>query len=102
VRSPQALLLQEHLATFAANFVRFAAHWLATKDQPATLPTNSVKEMVQVGAHTSAWVSRQGDVWLLRFTEQSFYAGLTLRFGDGFFQLPLPLFIDSTFAVGLT
>ena len=98
VRSPQALLLQEHLATFAANFVRFAAHWLATRDQPATLPTNSVKEMVQVGAHTSAWVSRQGDVWLLRFTEQSFYAGLTLRFGDGFFQPPLPLFIDFHFS----
>lgn len=98
VRSPHALRLQEHLATFAANFVRFAAHWLATREQSATLPTNSVKEMVQVGAHTSAWVCRQGDVWLLRFTEQSFYSGLTLRFGDGFFQLPLPLFIDFHFS----
>lgn len=33
VRSPEALLLQEHLATFAANFVRFAAHWLASREQ---------------------------------------------------------------------
>jgi hypothetical protein len=99
VRSPQALLLQEHLATFAANFVRFAAYWLASREQNTTLPTKSVKQMVQVGAHTSAWVSRQGDVWLLRFTEQSFYAGLTLRFGgNGFFQLPLPLFIDFHFS----
>jgi hypothetical protein len=98
VRSPQALLLQEHLATFAANFVRFAAHWLASQELPPTLSTTSVKQMVQVGAHTSAWVSRQGDVWLLRFTEQSFYAGLTLRFGDGFIQLPLPLFIDFHFS----
>jgi hypothetical protein len=98
VRSPHALLLQEHLATFAANFVRFAAHWLTSQEQPPTLSTTSVKQMVQVGAHTSAWVLRQGDVWLLRFTEQSFYAGLTLRFGDGFIQLPLPLFIDFHFS----
>ena len=98
VRSPQALLLQEHLATFAANFVRFAAHWLASRKQATTLPTSSVKHMVQVGAHTSAWVSRQGDVWLLRFTEQSLYAGLSLQFGDGFVQLPLPLFFDFHFS----
>jgi hypothetical protein len=98
VRSPHALLLQEHLATFAANFVRFAAHWLASQEQPSTFSTTSVKQMVQVGAHTSAWVLRQDDVWLLRFTEQSFYAGLTLRFGDGFIQMPLPLFIDFHFS----
>jgi hypothetical protein len=98
VRSPEALLLQEHLATFAANFVRFAAHWLVLQKQPTALPTTSVKQMVQVGAHTSAWVLRQGDVWLLRFTEQSFYAGLSLRFGDGLIQLPLPLFIDFHFS----
>ena len=38
VRSPQALLLQEHFACFAANFVRFAAHWLA--ERQAELPTS--------------------------------------------------------------
>jgi hypothetical protein len=64
VRSSFALLLQEHLACFAANFVRFAASWLA-QSQQARLPTQSVKQMVQVGAHTSAWVQRQGDIWLL-------------------------------------
>ncbi|MCP5100249.1 MAG: hypothetical protein GY943_32250 [Chloroflexi bacterium] len=98
VRSPQALLLQEHMACFAANFVRFAAHWLASESQPTMIPTESVKQMVQVGAHTSAWVSRQGDVWLLRFTEQSCYAGRTLRFGRGVIQLPLPLFKDIHFS----
>jgi len=98
VRSPQALLLQEHLAAFAANFVRLAAHWLAAQEQSPTLSTTSVKQMVQVGAHTSAWVLRQGDVWLLRFTEQSFYAGLSLQFGDGLIQLPLPLFVDFHFS----
>ncbi|MCA9940571.1 MAG: hypothetical protein KC418_18160 [Anaerolineales bacterium] len=95
VRSPPALLLQEHMACFAANFVRFATHWLASEAQPATIPTQSVKQMVQVGAHTSAWVCRQGDVWLLRFTEQSCYAGHSLRIGrrcvsNGLLRLPAP------------
>ena len=97
VRSPQALLLQEHMACFAANFVRFAARWLASEAQSAMIPTESVKQMVQVGAHTSAWVCRQGDVWLLRFTEQSCYAGHSLRIGRGVFQLPLPIFHFSHF-----
>jgi primosomal protein N'' len=92
VRSSQALCLQEHMASFAANFVRFAAHWLLLQSQPAMIPTESVKQMVQVSAHTSAWVCRQGDVWFLRFTEQSCYAGHSLRFGKGVIQLPLPLF----------
>lgn len=98
VRSPQALLLQEQMACFAANFVRFAAHWLTVDAQSASIPTASVKQMVQVSAHTSAWVLRQGDVWLLRFTEQSCYAGSSLRFGGGVIQLPLPLFKDIHFS----
>lgn len=92
VRSPQALLLQEHIACFAANFVRFAAEWLVCQVQPTPFSTRSVKQMVQVAAHTSAWVKRQGDVWFLTFTEQSCYAGCSLRFGLGVIQLPLPLF----------
>jgi hypothetical protein len=98
VRSPQALRLQEQFACFAANFVRFAAHWLAERHaEPTLLPTRSVKHLVQVSAHTSAWVHRQGDVWLLMFTEQSLYAGYALRFGDGAIQLPLPSFQDIQF-----
>lgn len=92
VRSPQGLVLQEIFATFAANFVRFAAHWLS--QQPGCSPaveTKSVKQMVQVSAHTSAWVQSEGDVWLLRFTEQSLYAGHSLYLGDGPVQLPLPI-----------
>ncbi len=98
VRSSQALLLQEQLACFAANFVRFAAAWLARQAQPAPFSTQSVKQMVQVAAHTSAWVQRQGDVWFLTFTEQSCYAGCSLRFGAGVIQLPLPLFKDIHFS----
>ena len=98
VRSPEALLLQEHMACFAANFVRFAAAWLVQKAQPTPFSTESVKQMVRVAAHTSAWVQRHGDVWLLTFTEQSCYAGCSLRFGDGVIQLPLPLFKDIHFS----
>lgn len=92
VRSPQALLLQEHFACFAANFVRFAAHWLSEQQQVHQPPfnTHSVKQMVQVCAHTSAWVERLGDVWLLTFTEQSLFAGYSLQVGIGAIQLPLP------------
>jgi hypothetical protein len=92
VRSPEALVLQEHLACFAANFVRFAARWSVHQAHPTPFATHSVKQMVQVAAHTSAWVQKQGDVWLLTFTEQSCYAGCSLRFGGGVIQLPLPLF----------
>jgi hypothetical protein len=91
VRSAQALRLQEHLACFAANFVRQAASWLSTQPQhPSAVRTDSVKHLVQVLAHTSAWVHRQGDVWLLTFTEQSLYAGHSLQLGPGVVQLPLP------------
>jgi hypothetical protein len=93
VRSAQALRLQEHFACFAANFVRFAAPWLIKQQvQTIGLDTTSVKQMVQVAAHTSAYVIRQGDVWLLMFTEQSLYAGSVLRLGHGPLQLPLPCF----------
>lgn len=98
VRSPEALLLQEHMACFAANFVRFAAQWLVQQAQPTPFSATSVKQMVRVAAHTSAWVHRQDDVWLLTFTEQSCYAGHSLRFGDGVIQLPLPLFKDIHFS----
>ncbi len=54
VRSPEALLLQEHMACFAANFVRFAGWWLVQSAQPTPFSTTSVKQMVQVAAHTSA------------------------------------------------
>ncbi len=98
VRSPEALLLQEHMACFAANFVRLAADWLTDEMQSTPFSVPSVKQMVRVAAHTSAWVKRQGDVWFLMFTEQSRYAGCSLRFGDGAIQMPLPLFKDIHFS----
>ena len=78
--------------------MRFAALWLAEQqDAGAPLATSSVKHLVQVCAHTSAWIQRMGDVWLLTFAEQSLYAGRSLRIGFGAVQLPLPIFRNIQF-----
>jgi len=96
VRSAPGLYLQEQFAAFAANFVRWAAHWLAA--QCPQLPPGwqdtkqpKVKELVKVGAHTSAWVNWQEQGCLLRFTDHSVFAGRSLTLERGWpVQLPLP------------
>lgn len=96
VRSAPGLYLQEQFAAFAANFVRWAAHWLAT--QCPQLPAGwqdtaqpKVKEQVKVGAHTSAWVNWQEQGCLLRFTDHSVFAGRSLELERRWIvQLPLP------------
>jgi hypothetical protein len=99
VRAQPGLYLQEHLAAFAANFVRWAGHWLVSSCQqegacPVVLGSNRVKTQVQVGAHTSAWVRHQDGSWVVEFTDQSVYAGSVIRTREWTFQLPLPLFRD--------
>jgi hypothetical protein len=97
VRSQPALFLQEHFAVFAANFVRWAARWLRQANPPAemanhpstVLPLHSVKTLVQVAAHTTAVVYWFPDGCLLRFSDQSLYAGSILQLGAWAFQLPL-------------
>ncbi len=96
VRSAPGLYLQEQLAVFAANFVRWAAHWLAT--QCPQVPSGwqdtaqpKVKEQVKVGAHTSAWVNWQEQGCLLKFTDHSVFAGRFLKLERHWtVQLPLP------------
>jgi hypothetical protein len=91
VRSAPAIFLQEQFAVFAANFVRWAAHWL--HEQCPQLPDcwlNSahpgVKEQVLVVAHTSAWV-----IWQDHVTDQSLFAGQSLSVQKQWaVQLPLP------------
>jgi len=103
VRSAPALYLQEQFAVFAANFVRWAAHWLAT--QCPQLPAGwqdtaqpKVKEQVKVGAHTSAWVHWQEQGCLLRFTDRSVFAGRSLKLERRWtVQLPLPFAESSCF-----
>jgi hypothetical protein len=96
VRTAPGLYLQEQFAVFAANFVRWAAHWLATQcpqlpsgwQDPAQL---SVKEQVKVGAHTPARVNWQEQGCLLMFTNASLFAGRSLQLDRRWaVQLPLP------------
>lgn len=78
VRAPFGLQIQERFAAFAANLVRWCAHWLdqVIPEPPLAWPSQpvGVKEWVQVACHTTAWVQRRGQDWGLRFTPESAYA----------------------------
>jgi hypothetical protein len=88
VRSEPAIYLQECMVLFAANFIRWATHWLSNQADPAAenldVSTMGVKRQVQVGAHVSAQVVQDSRGKLLRFSAQSVFAGkvLELRTGD--------------------
>ena len=102
VRAAPALWLQEQFAAFAANFVRWAAHWLSTQcyqepEQWLDPVAASVKTLVQVAAHTPADVAWLPDGCLLRFTDESLYAGRAIQTGGWAFQLSLPLFQSCRF-----
>jgi hypothetical protein len=103
VRSAPAIFLQEQFAVFAANFVRWAARWL--REQCPQLPDSwlnsahpGVKEQVLIAAHTSAWVIWQEQGCLLRFTDQSLFAGRSLSIQNQWaIQLPLPFAQNAVF-----
>jgi len=97
VRSLPALWLQEQFAAFAANFLRWAAHWLRhdcgqVPDQWLVPVTASIKTLVQVAAHTPASVQWLPNGCLLRFSDDSLYAGRIIQVGSWVIQLSLPLF----------
>ena len=103
VRSPAGLDIQEQFGAFAANFVRLAGLWLyetcPCAKAPFDHPQPSVKQMVRVAANTSAWVIWQPHGCLVRFTELSPFAGVELLLhGNGYFQLPLPIFKSGDFS----
>jgi hypothetical protein len=87
VRSEPAIYLQECCVLFAANFIRWATQWLAQQQVPAedTLDVRKlgIKRQVQVAAHVSAQVIRDSTGWLLKFGEQSTFAGKVLRLPGG-------------------
>jgi hypothetical protein len=87
VRSEPAIYLQECCVIFAANFIRWASHWLASQAQPSENALNvgklGVKRQVQVAAHVSAQVIRNSEGKLLRFSEHSAFAGKVLQLSDG-------------------
>jgi len=87
VRSEPAIFLQERLALFAANFIRWATHWLAEQPQPQEnaldIRKMGIKRQVQVGAHVSAQVVRNSEGMLLKFSEHSAFAGKVLNLPNG-------------------
>lgn len=83
VRSEPAIYLQEQFVIFAANFIRWATHWLSEQALPLEngldVATLNLKRQVQVGAHVSAEVIQDADSWLLKFGECSAFAGKALK-----------------------
>jgi hypothetical protein len=83
VRAEPAIYLQEAFVLFAANFIRWASHWLEAQAQPAENTLNmrklGVKRQVHVAAHVSAQVIWDSAGKLLKFSEQSAFAGQLLR-----------------------
>jgi hypothetical protein len=92
VRTQTAIYLQENFVMFAANFIRWANLWLGTSSNPQRLPLErlGIKELVRVAAQTSAEVVWNSESMLLKFSEQSVFAGRLLFLTSFSFQLPLP------------
>jgi hypothetical protein len=98
VRSEPAIYLQEAFVIFAANFIRWASHWLATVaiavEKGLDISALGVKKQVHVAAHVSADVIRDSDGWLLKFSEYSTFAGKVLKLpGGGYLPSPAPKFV---------
>jgi hypothetical protein len=83
VRSEPAIYLQECMVTFAANFIRWATHWLSSQAAPVAnnldVSRMGIKRQVQVGARISAQVVQDSRGKLLKFSEHSVFAGKVLK-----------------------
>lgn len=83
VRSEPAIFLQECFVLFAANFIRWATHWLAQQALPAKNVIDvrklGTKRQVKVAAHVSAQVIQNHEGKLLKFSQHSAFAGKILK-----------------------
>jgi hypothetical protein len=83
VRSEPAIYLQECMVVFAANFIRWATHWLSKQAAPSLNSLDvrklGIKRQVQVGAHVSAQVVQDSHGKLLKFSKHSVFAGQVLK-----------------------
>jgi hypothetical protein len=83
MRSQGGIALQEQFVLFAANFVRFARVWLQARVSLSSRKFDEalthVKDLVRVGANTSAWVIGQHADLLVKFEETGAYPGVELR-----------------------
>jgi hypothetical protein len=87
VRSEPAIYLQECFVLFAANFIRWATHWMTaqaqTADNALDVSRLGIKRQVKVAAHVSASVVRDSEGILLRFSSHSAFSGKVLRLSSG-------------------
>jgi hypothetical protein len=107
VRSEPAIYLQECMVIFAANFIRWATHWLSQQAELSVHSLNvrklGIKRQVQVGAHVSAQVVQDSHGKLLMFSKYSVFAGQVLKLPSCHTTRPverksfnlMPFFIES-------
>lgn len=92
MRSQGGIALQEQFVLFAANFVRFARVWLqewvSCSSRKFDDALTHVKDLVRVGANTSAWVVGQHADLLVKFDETGAYPGVELRLAGGWRTRP--------------
>jgi len=83
MRSRGGIALQEQFVLFAANFIRFARVWLRERVSCSNRKFDDaltrVKDLVRVGANTSAWVVGQHADLLVKFDNTGAYPGVELR-----------------------
>ena len=83
MRSRGGIALQEQFVLFAANFVRLAMVWLQERVSCSSRKFDDaltrVKDLVRVGANTSAWVVGQNADLLVKFDNTGAYPGVELR-----------------------
>lgn len=97
VRSPVGMQIQEQLALFAANFVRWAADWLDKQlvqtNRCFQQALTQVKTLVHTAAHASArWVCNAHGETLIFAANGPFADTIISLTGRPVFQLVLPLF----------
>jgi hypothetical protein len=97
VRSRFGLQLQEQFSVFAANFVRWAAHWareqVVVEGRRLQQALTETKTLVRVVGQTRARLLRRGGGCALVFDAAGPFAGAVLVFaGQVAYQEVLPLF----------
>ena len=87
--------MQALLTVFAANFVRWADHWVRQRiEQPTRrfeTALNRPKRLVRVAANSPATVEHAAGREAVRFSPLSCFGGVVIRFwAEPRYQLPLP------------
>jgi hypothetical protein len=85
--SPAGIEIQVLLTVFAANFVRWADHWVRERLEQTTrrfeMTLASPKRLVRVAANSPATVERRAGWERVRFSSLSCFAGVVIRLSDG-------------------